>query len=153
MLFEAGEGSVDELGAIGKLWRVHFYPETVCHYHQICRILLDPEKVKYSLMECILLWLAGLCPSPSLQASRTALPQMRSVPALAKHPPDCCRLLFYHLPPVLSCQWWPASSYHAPFPVAAKLSFPLSYRWRRRRPLAIFYSLPGTLLILPGCMT
>ena len=51
--------------------------------------------------------------------------------------------------PVMTCQFLPC-----PFSCGSKtVSFPLSYRWRRRRPLAIFYSLQGTLLILPGCMT
>lgn len=105
MLFEAGKGSVDGLGDIGKLWHVHFYPETVCHHHQICKILLDPEKVKHSPVECIVLRLAGLS-AQALLYRLPGQPYLKCVlpPALAKHPPDCSRLLFYRLPPVLSCQ-------------------------------------------------
>ena len=85
MLFEAGKGSVDGLGDTGKLGHVHFYPETVCHYHQICKILLDPEKGKHSPDRAQAS--RTLCPSPSLQASRTALPQMCSAPSTGKAPP------------------------------------------------------------------
>lgn len=53
----------------------------------------------------IVLRLAGLS-AQALLYRLPGQPYLKCVlpPALEKHPPDCSRLPFYHLPPVLSCQ-------------------------------------------------
>lgn len=78
---------MDGLGDVGKLWCVHFYPETVYHFHQIFKMLLDPEKMKQPPQSASCSGQQESLPEPFFIGFRDNPPTIAFLPpALEKHP-------------------------------------------------------------------
>lgn len=90
-----------------------------------------------------------LCPSP-FRASRTAPTSSALLPSTGKAPRILAsRVAFLSFAfSVLSCQWWPASSYTMPLSCSSKtVSFPIVLQVEKETPSGnIPRSLPGTSL-------